>query len=96
MTGTNVISEEDQIVDTDIFIIIENEKDYYDFVTIDENASYDAVVIDMSHDDFSDAIIVNFDDDSSSDSFVSIDEDQDQIFTSDFTADDLLINLEFK
>ena len=95
MAGINVKSE-DQIFDTDIFVVVEKEYDHYDFVTIDENTSHDAVVIDMSQDDFADAIIVNFDDDSSLDSFVSIDEDQDQIFTSDFTADDLLINLESK
>ena len=88
MTGVNVKSD-DQIVDTDIFIIVENDNDYYDFVTIDEYASYDAVVIDMSQYDFIDAITVDFDEDTSTDSFVSIDEDQ--VFTSDFTADDLLV-----
>ena len=91
MTGRDVKSD-DQIVDTDIFVVIEN--DYYDFVTIDENASYDAIVIDMSHDDFADAIIVDFDEDVPSDSFVSIDEDQ--VFVLDFTADDLLIDHDFK
>jgi len=93
MTGTDEKSN-GQAVDTDIFIIVEQEKDYYDFVTIDEYTSYDAVVIDMSQDDFADAIIVDFDDDTQLDSFVSIDEDQ--IFTSDFTADDLLNDFDLK
>ena len=93
MTGRYVKSD-DQIIDTDIFVVIENDNNYYDFVTIDENASYDAIVIDMSHDDFADAIIVDFDENTSSDSFVSIDEDQ--VFVSDFTADDLLIDRDFK
>jgi len=84
------VKSDNKISDTDVFVVIENENDYYDFVTIDEDASYDAVVIDMSHDDFADAIIVDFDEDNSSDSFVSIDEDQ--VFVSDFTADDLLID----
>ena len=92
MTGKDV-KPDDQIVDTDIFVVVENENDYYDFVTIDEDASYDAVVIDMSQIDFADSIIVNIED-ASSDSFVSIDDDQ--IFTSDFTADDLFIDLDYK
>jgi len=94
MTGTDAKSN-NQIVDTDIFVVIENDYDYYSFVTIDEDASYDAVVINLSQDDFADAIIVDFDEGALTDSFVSIDEDEeDQIFTSDFTADDLLIDLE--
>jgi len=93
MTGKDVKSNE-QIVDTDIFVVVENENDYYDFVTIDEDASYDAIVIDMSQIDFADSIIVNIEEDTSSDSFVSIDEDQ--VFTSDFTADDLFIDSDYK
>jgi len=91
MTGIDVESD-DCIVDTDIFVVVENESDYCNFVTIDEDASYDAIVIDMSHSDFTGSIIVNFDEDASCDSFVSIDEDQ--VFISDFTEDDLLIDLE--
>ena len=91
MAGKNVKSE-DQIFDTDIFVVIEKEYDYYDFVTIDENTSYDAIVINISQDDFTDAIVVDFDEDAPADSFVRIDEDQ--VFTSDFTADDLLIDLD--
>ena len=79
-----------QSVDTSIFVVVENKSDYYDFVTIDEDASYDAIVIDMSQDEFANAITVDFEEDTQSDSFVSIDEDQ--IFISDFTADDLLID----
>ena len=81
----------DQLIDADVFVVIENENDYCNFVSIDENASYDAIVIDMSQDEFVNAITVTFDEDAPSDSFVSIDEDQDQVFISDFTADDLLI-----
>jgi len=86
MTGSDV-EFEDQFDDTNFFVVVENEKDFYDFVTIDEDASYDAVVIDMSQIDFADAIVVNFDEDINTDSFVQID-DEDQVFFSDFTADD--------
>ena len=92
MEGTNVHSDDQPV--TDVFVVIENENDYYDFVTIDENASYDAVVIDMSQDEYANAITVTFEDDASSDSFVSIDEDQ--VFVSNFTADDLFIDYDFK
>jgi len=94
MTGTDVKSD-DQVVDTDIFVIVENEYEYYGFVTIDEDASYDAIVIDMSNEDFADVITVNFDEDILSDSFVSIDE-EDQVFTSGFTEDDLLFDIDLK
>jgi len=89
MTGANGQSC-DQSVDTDIFLIVEKGNDSCDFVTIDEDTSYDAVVIDIVQDDFAHAIIVDFDTDAQSDSFVSIDEDQ--IIVPDFTADDLLFD----
>jgi hypothetical protein len=84
------MQSDDQLVDTDIFVVIENENDCYSFVTIDEDASFDAIVIDMSHDEFANAIIVDFDTDTQTDSFVTIDEDQ--VFVSDFTDDDLLFD----
>ena len=87
MVSTNVQSD-DQPVNTDIFVVIENQGDYYDFVTIDENASFDAIVIDMSQIEFANAISIDFEEDAQSDSFVSIDEDQ--VFVSCFTADDLI------
>jgi hypothetical protein len=90
MTKANTPSD-DQLADTDVFVVIEKKEDTCDFVTIDENASFDAIVIDMSQNDFADAIIVDFDADPA-DSFVSIDEDEDQVFISDFTADDLLLD----
>jgi len=90
MAGECCKQFDDQFVDTDIFVVIENKRDNYDFVTIDEDASYDAVVIDMSEDEFANAIIVNFEEDIQSDSFVSIDDDQ--VFIPDFTADDLMID----
>ena len=90
MAGSNEQSD-GQSVDTDIFVVVENEKekDYYDFVTIDEDTSYDAIVIDISQEDFANTIMVDFEADAP-DSFVSIDEDQ--VFVSDFTADDLLFD----
>jgi len=94
MTGTNLQSG-NQSIDTSIFVVIENEENNYDFVTIDEDTLYDAIVIDMSKDDFANAIIVDFDEDASSDAFVSI-IDEDQVFVSDFTADDLLFDFDSK
>lgn len=88
MNGAAIDSQPNgPMIDTDVFVVIENENDSYDFVTIDEDASYDAVVIDISQDDFMNAITVDFEPDSESDTFVSIDEDQ--IFVSDFTEEDL-------
>ena len=96
MAGKSVQSD-DQLVDTAIFVVIENKNDYYDFVTIDDDAFYDAVVIDMSQNEFANSIIIDFEEDAQSDSFVQIDEDdEEQVFISDFTADDLLIDLDFK
>jgi len=88
MAGNHTLSDDKQAVDTDIFVVIESENDYYNFVTIDEDASYDAIVIDMSQDEFTNAVIVTFEEDAPSDSFVSIDENPDQVFISDFKADD--------
>ena len=87
MTGTELQSG-DQFVDTSFFVVIENENEYCDFVTIDEDALFDAVVIDLSQIDFVNSMIVDFneDSDSDSDSFVTIDEDQ--VFISDFKEDD--------
>ena len=93
MAGRKVQSD-DQLGDTYIFVVVENKNEYYDFVTIDEDASYDAVVIDMSQNGFDNAITVDFEEDTQLDSFVSIDEDQ--VFISDFTAEDLLIDIDLK
>ena len=93
MAGTDLQYDDDQSIDTDIFVVIENKGDYYDFVTIDEDVSCNTVVIDMSQDEFANAITIDFEDEEI-DSFVSIDEDQ--VFISDITADDLLIDFNFK
>ena len=73
--------------DTDIFVVVENEEGFYDFVTIDEDAPYDPILIDMSDDEFSDIISIDFEMNVDSDTFVTIDEDP--IFISGFTEDDL-------
>jgi hypothetical protein len=77
-------------VDTNVFVVVENESDFCDFVTIDEDTSYDAVVIDMSQFDFIDSFIVNFNEDADADvdSFVTIDDEDEQVFVSDFRVDD--------
>jgi hypothetical protein len=77
---------DDLIMDTDIFVVIENEENFNNFVTIDEDAAFDAIVIDIAPDESMDAITVNIESDS--DDFVSIDEDQ--VFLSDFMEDDIL------
>jgi hypothetical protein len=77
---------DDLNIDTDIFVVVENEENFNNFVTIDEDAAFDAIVIDISPDESMDAITVNIEPDS--DDFVSIDEDQ--IFLSDFMEDDIL------
>jgi hypothetical protein len=87
MEGTDPQSD-DQFFDTNVFVVIENDSDFCDFVTIDEDASYDAVVIDMSQFDFTDTFIVNFNEDIDVDSFVTIDDEDEQVFVSDFTIDD--------
>jgi len=74
--------------DTDIFVVVENEEGFYDFVTIDEDAPYDPILIDMSDDEFSDVIPIDFEINVDSDTFVTIDEDP--IFISGFTEDDLI------
>jgi hypothetical protein len=79
---------DDSFVDTDVFVVVENEEGFYDFVTIDEDAPYDPIVIDMSDEEFSDVIAINFETNVNSDAFVTIDEDP--IFISGFTDDDLI------
>jgi hypothetical protein len=75
---------DDPFIDTDIFVVIENEEDFYNFVTIDESTLFDAIVIDIAQDEFMDAIMVNLESDT--EDFVSIDEDQ--VFVSGFTEND--------
>jgi hypothetical protein len=75
-----------QFVDTDIFVVVENEEDFYDFVTIDEDAPYDPIIIDMSDDEFPDFIPIDFEMNVDADAFVKIEEDP--IFISGFTEDD--------
>ena len=93
MVDVNATYDEEQ-VDTDIFVIVENKNDDYDFVTIDEDPSYDAVVIDMSQHEFTGVITIDFNEDAQQDSFVSIDEDQ--VIISDFKVDDLFFGFDFK
>ena len=87
MADINSYSD-DKFVDTDIFVVVENEEGFYDFVTIDEDAPYDPIIIDMSDDEFFDAISINFETNVDSDTFVTIDEAP--IFISGFTEGDLI------
>ncbi len=86
MVGENIHTE-DSFIDTDIFVVAEH-SDYndLDFVTIDHDLS-DVVMIDMSQDEFLDAVTVDLGLDSD---FVINAEDQ--IFVSDFTAEDSFID----
>jgi hypothetical protein len=79
---------DDKVVDTDIFVVVENEEGFYDFVTIDEDAPFDPIIIDMSDDEFFDGIPLDFETNVDSDTFVTIDEDP--IFISGFTEGDLI------
>jgi hypothetical protein len=87
MTDINSYPD-DPFVDTDVFVVVENEDDFYDFVTIDEDAPYDPIVIDMSDGEFSDIITINFETNVGSDAFVTIDDDP--IFISGFTENDII------
>jgi len=72
---------EDMFIDTDIFVMMDTEEVFYDFVSIDENMPEIPVFIDISNDEMSDIVTIDFDD-SNFDAFVNIDEDQ--IFISGF------------
>lgn len=74
--------------DTDIFVVVENEEDVYDFVTIDEDVPYNPIIIDISGNELSDAITIDFEENIDPDAFVTIDENP--IFLSGFTEDDLI------
>jgi len=87
MADVNSYSDEKQ-VDTDIFVFVEKEEGFYDFVTIDEDSPYDPIIIDMSDDEFLDLVSIDFEMNVDSDAFVTIDEDP--IFISGFTEDDLI------
>ncbi|GHT60912.1 hypothetical protein FACS189451_01880 [Bacteroidia bacterium] len=76
------------LIDTDIFVVVENEEDACDFVTIDEDVPFHPIIIDMSDNEFSDAITIDFEENIDPDAFVTIDEEP--IFLSGFTEDDLL------
>lgn len=87
MADTNLHTN-NMFVDTDIFVVNGDEGVVQDFVFIDNDIP-EAVVIDMSQDEFLGAITIDIDVDS--DSFVTIDE-EDQIFVADFTEDDFSDN----
>lgn len=73
-------------VNTDVFVVVENEKDDYDFVTIDEDLPSASIIINMSDDEFVEAVTVDFEENIGSDNFVAIDEDP--IFISGFMEND--------
>jgi hypothetical protein len=77
---------DDMFVDTDIFVVVENEEGDYDFVTIDEDALFDPIIIDMSDGEFAEAITIDFEENAGLDNFVTIDDDP--IFISGFTEDE--------
>jgi hypothetical protein len=72
---------EDMFIDTDIFVMMDTEEVFYDFVSIDESMPEIPVFIDISNDEMSDIVTIDFDN-SNFDAFVNIDEDQ--IFISGF------------
>lgn len=77
---------DNQIVDTDAFVVIDEDNDC-DFVTIDEKDVPRApIIIDMSDDEFTEAITVDFEENPGSGDFVTIDEAP--IFISGFTEND--------
>jgi hypothetical protein len=77
---------DNQFVDTDIFVVVENEENDYDFVTIDEDLPSTPIIIDMSDDEFAEAITIDFEENTGLDDFVTIDENP--IFISGFTEND--------
>ncbi|MDR0612158.1 MAG: hypothetical protein LBG45_01510 [Dysgonamonadaceae bacterium] len=77
---------DNRMVNTDIFVVVENEENDYDFVTVDEGLPSVPIIIDMSDDEFAEAITVDFEENTGSDDFVTIDEDP--IFISGFTEND--------
>lgn len=75
-----------QSVDTDAFVVIDDEENDCDFVTIDEDVPSASIIIDMSDDEFTEAITVDFEENPDTGGFVTIDEYP--IFISGFTEDD--------
>lgn len=80
------LNDNDMFVDTDVFVVIENEDDIYDFVTIDEDIPFESVIIDMSSDELMGAITVDFEMNTDTNDFVTLDE---QIFVSDYTDENI-------
>ncbi|MDR1762353.1 MAG: hypothetical protein LBR64_00135 [Dysgonamonadaceae bacterium] len=80
MTGND--SEMATVLDTDFFVVIENDEDFCDFVTIDEENPAEPLLIDIS--DFELFDVPDFDSPPEADSpdFVSIDDNV--VFLSDF------------
>ena len=81
-------------MNNDFVVIIENDENedgFYDFVTIDEDIHLESVIIDISQEYPESSFIIEVELDSNPESFITVD---DQIFTFDFTENDIFDNLD--
>jgi hypothetical protein len=85
MANINSYSD-NRFADTDIFVVMENGENDCDFVTIDEDLFPAPIIIDMSDDEFAEAITVDFEENTDFNDFVTI--DNNPIFISGFTGND--------
>lgn len=75
----------EKLNESDFVVIVENDEDFYDFVTIDEDSLYDSVIIDISDDEIADSFVIGLETDYDTNAFVTID---DEIIVSGFFEND--------